>query len=328
MILIGDFNCDCTNTSLRQTQRLNEFLHINDLKQLITSPTRTSQTSSSLIDLIITTSPHLFKRSGTLSNSFSDHYPIYGVMEAKTDRQKHKLITTRKYDQNRVDNFNEDLTRTIATNSFQTANEPGNGTNSRWKNAIFILQELVEKHFPKTTKRIRHKTHPWLDTDTLRLMRKRDKIHKQAVNSNDDQLWAQYRKLRNQSTLILRKQRKQYFKSTLEAKGRDSKAFWKILHTVLPGKTKSQANINKLIVNDTEITECKQLANTLNDYFITVAPNLLQPDHQAEQDYSQHPHNDINISRTPEPQKTSSHFSFRKLTVNEVFTALKTTNPS
>lgn len=159
-------------------------------------------------------------------------------------------------------------------------------------------------------------------------MRKRDKVHKQAINSSDDQLWAQYRKLRNQSTLILRKQRKQYFKSTLETKGRDPKAFWKILHTVLPGKTKSQANINKLTVNDTEITESNQLANTLNDYFITVAPNLLQPDHQTKQEHIQHPNNDIDISRTPELQKTSSHFSFRKLTVNEVFTALKTTNPS
>ena len=85
VILIGDFNCDYLNTSYRQTQRLNEFLSINHLKQLILTPTRITQTSRVLVDLIITTAPNLFNKSGTLSNSFIDHFPIYGVMKGKTN---------------------------------------------------------------------------------------------------------------------------------------------------------------------------------------------------------------------------------------------------
>ena len=96
VILIGDFNCDYLNTSYHQTQRLNEFLNINHLKQLILTPTRITQTSSSLIDLIITTAPNLFNKSGTLSNSFNDHFPTNGVIKGKTNEHKHKLITTRK----------------------------------------------------------------------------------------------------------------------------------------------------------------------------------------------------------------------------------------
>lgn len=107
--LIGDFNCYYLNTSYHLTQRLDEFLYINHLKQLILTPTRITQTRSSLIDLITTTAPNLFNKSGTLSNSFSDHFPTNGVIKGKTNEHKHKLITTRKYDQDRVEAFKKDL---------------------------------------------------------------------------------------------------------------------------------------------------------------------------------------------------------------------------
>ena len=46
--------------------------------------------------------------------------------------------------------------------------------------------------------------------------------------------------------------------------------------------------------------------------FITVAPNLLQHEHQTKESYNN------------EPQEAESHFNFRKLSVDEVFKMLKT----
>ena len=185
MILISDFNCDYLNTSYHQMQRLNEFLNINHLKQLILTATRITQTSSSLIDLIITTTSNLFNKSGTLSNSFSDHFPTAtnGVIKGKTNEQKHKLITTRKYDQDRVEAFKKDLSSKTATSCSQSTND----IHQRWKSTIAAINELVENRFPKSTKRIRRKTlHPWICTDLLRLMRKRDRVHKHAIDSGND----------------------------------------------------------------------------------------------------------------------------------------------
>ena len=51
-----------------------------------------------------------------------------------------------------------------------------------------------------------------------------------------------------------------YFKLTLEEKGREPRAFWKMLNTFLPGKTDSNATIDKLTIDDSELTKpTKQL---------------------------------------------------------------------
>ena len=68
----------------------------------------------------------------------------------------------------------------------------------------------------------------------------------------------------------------------------------------------------KLTIDDSELTEPNQIANAFNNYFATVAPNLLQHEHQTKESYNN------------EPQEAESHFNFRKLSVDEVFKMLKT----
>ena len=75
VIILGDLNCDCLNTSLQQTTRLQEFLMANELEQLIKDPSRVTRSTTSVIDVLITPTPNLFKASGALSTTFSDHYP-------------------------------------------------------------------------------------------------------------------------------------------------------------------------------------------------------------------------------------------------------------
>ena len=80
VIVIGDLNCNLINKSLVQTQQAFEFLEANCLSQLISSPTRHSQTGSMLIDLIITSTPSILSRVGCLENLLSDRSPAFGVI--------------------------------------------------------------------------------------------------------------------------------------------------------------------------------------------------------------------------------------------------------
>jgi len=50
--ILSDLNCDCLKSALHQTERMEEFLMANELRQMITEPTRVSSTSSSLIDVL------------------------------------------------------------------------------------------------------------------------------------------------------------------------------------------------------------------------------------------------------------------------------------
>ncbi len=77
IIIIGDLNCDCLDESAAQTIALKEFLNVYKLTQLIREPTRSTASSESLIDLVITSSPQLFRSTGVLQSGFSDHFPTF-----------------------------------------------------------------------------------------------------------------------------------------------------------------------------------------------------------------------------------------------------------
>ena len=63
--------------------RMGEFLMANVLTQSITEPTRLTSLTCSLIEVLITSTPEL---ASVLSTSFSDHLPIFGVLNVPTVR--------------------------------------------------------------------------------------------------------------------------------------------------------------------------------------------------------------------------------------------------
>ena len=68
----------------------------NTKPQMVTEPTRVTNNSSSLLDVLITSRPDQFKDVAILDITLSDHYPIYGVMNMLGTRHiKHHIITTR-----------------------------------------------------------------------------------------------------------------------------------------------------------------------------------------------------------------------------------------
>ena len=89
------------NNSLSQTRALKDFIEVNQLEQLITEPTRTTETSSTLLDLLITSTPNPFISAKVIKAGISDHFPICGVLFTKSDqvkKPKHRIIETRKVD--------------------------------------------------------------------------------------------------------------------------------------------------------------------------------------------------------------------------------------
>ncbi len=51
---------------------------------------------------------------------------------------------------------------------------------------------------------------PWFNCTLRRLIRKRNRIHKKANTSNNEHMWACFRKIRNEVTTTLRKCKAEY----------------------------------------------------------------------------------------------------------------------
>ena len=216
---------------------------------------------------------------------------------------KHRILTTRTWNDESRKNFINDLKKTPWT--FLEFFDDMEDMYSAWE---CLFKSLIDSHFPIKRKRLRKQTHPWSDNSVLRMMRNRDKAHKKAIRTGLTEDWQKYRRLRNQVTSSNRKNRKAYFKNKLQENRANPKAYWNTLHQVLPSKDRS-TKIEKLLIDGNQVTNKTAIANSLNQYFTTIASTLLayQP--------------------PPEPQpikpSPSELFKFKPLLDSDVYMALR-----
>ena len=83
LYLFGDLNCDLLSHAPNvNTRELSDIFDIYNLTQLITEPTRVTNTSQSLIDLCLTNTPDKVTASSIQSLGISDHSPVYLVRKS------------------------------------------------------------------------------------------------------------------------------------------------------------------------------------------------------------------------------------------------------
>ena len=220
----------------------------------------------------------------------------------------HRILTTRTWNDESRKNFINDLKKTP-----WTFLEFFDDVEDMYSARECLFKSLIDSHFPIKSKRLRKQTHPWLDNSVLRMMRTRDKTHKKAIRTGLTEDWQKYRRLRNQVTSSNRKNRKANFKNKLQENRANPEAYWNTLHQVLPSKYRS-TKIEKLLIDGNQVNNKTAIANSLNQYFTTIASTLLANQPPPE----------------PQPIKPSPSklFKFKPLLDSDVYMALKTINPS
>ena len=98
-IILGDLNCNyLTNSDNSQLTQLKLIGEVYQLTQLIKEPTRVTQISSTLIDIIFTSDPSKIILSGVSHIGISDHSLVYAVCKiAVPTKNTHKYVTTRTF---------------------------------------------------------------------------------------------------------------------------------------------------------------------------------------------------------------------------------------
>ena len=109
-VLLGDLNADMTAfTRNKQKKEFKEFITRHDLTQLITEATRVTETSRTLIDVILVNNAHRFIESGVVPVALSDHYLVYCVLKTGKIKATPKTMEYRSYKNFDNNAFLEDL---------------------------------------------------------------------------------------------------------------------------------------------------------------------------------------------------------------------------
>ena len=278
MVITGDMNFAYVFDENLHSNPLFMIENLFSLTQLIKSPTRVTLTTSTLLDVILSSCPDNHSITGVHKSTFSDHYLIYTNLNISPKLKKHREIRFRNYN-----NFNIEA----CLNDFSTAYSKLsdilkvpmdlNNSNSslmldeywqKWKDTFITISDT---HAPFKTARLKSRRNNWVTSDIVKLMYNRDYLHKKAVKSKDptrsNKTWQLYRKARNFVTLTIKNAKLRYNESMINQYRNKPKELWKHIKRVVP----KESNV---VLNEIS-------PDVFNEYFATigeeVAKNMEHP---------------------------------------------------
>ena len=97
LVITGDLNLDRLQPLSGEGKILYNLEDTHGLTCVITRPTRITNNSQTLIDVILTNKPELFKDCVVFDVGISDHALVYGLMKERNGFDESKVLTVRSY---------------------------------------------------------------------------------------------------------------------------------------------------------------------------------------------------------------------------------------
>lgn len=269
--VMGDLNCNLSASQLDHNScLLTNITNLYGLKQLISEPTRVSESSSTLIDLIFTNSPDRVVCSGVSHVGISDHSLIYVFRKLSIGlhNKGHSTVTYRKFKQFNSMNFRSDIC-SQNWDSINTCNDP-NDMWLAWKN---IFLSVVDKHAPLRIKRVRAFKSPWITPLLKQRMHERDVLKLKAIRSNDSIDWSVYKKCRNSVNIEIGQAKELYYKNAFHENVGNPRMTWSIINELTARKS-NNSHIKEIKNNGTSIVNAQELSDAFNEHFASVGPKL------------------------------------------------------
>ena len=257
--LLGDLNVDYLKKN--DNTNIKEIIKLYGFKQLITKATRVTETTSTLIDCILTTRSDCVYENDVIPTSISDHDMVGFIRKSKRDKIPPRTVRSRMYRNYNHQNMSAEL-RNHDWNPIYAINE----VNTAWKYLKDVLLKTFDKHAPIVQRRVKGQFCPWLNSEIYQFMNDRDKALRKARKTKSTADWKYYRKLRNECTTTIRIAKSIYSKDLLKENANNPKKFWDTIKKIMPTKP------NKTPCENTSNHLDK--ANSLCNFFSKVAFQL------------------------------------------------------
>lgn len=264
IIIMGDFNIDFINCSNNKWLHLIELF---DLKQLVNHPTRITQYSSSIIDHVYSSNPENISECFVAHYAISDHFPVCFTrkVNCKIKKVEHTSTSYRCFK-----TFDEELFLSNLAKEFESFGLSQSDIEedvSRW---YTLLLKQLDRHAPIKTRRVKTKRLPdWFTQDIAHARKLRD-VQKRNHN------WVEYKKYRNITKDLIRKAKTKHFTESV-TNAKDTKLIWQQIRCAQSNSTKStNALPDELNIDNERITNSRDIAYKLNEYFASISKRLNQ----------------------------------------------------
>ena len=265
IVILGDFNIDYKNKMSINYRKLKFFERSNSLDQQISTTTRNTLNSSSLLDIVFTNMKFI-KEAGTLDSFLSDHQPVFLLKKKRKNCEKsEQRFEGRSY---RLYNKQEFINNITSKNwkFFFDASDP----TEAWNEMLNIITEEANRQCPVRSFKIRNTKPSWLTNELIEQMKDRDYFYNKAKNFGHEDDWNIAKFHRNQVNFNVRRAKADYIKDQLRHNEGNSAKFWRTIKQIMPHKKGSIGNAKITIQNEGGVFQDKEAANLMNTYFASL----------------------------------------------------------
>ena len=282
IFIAGDFNFDLLKFSDHQdTANFFNKMTSNLFIPLIIVPTKINTKNDTLIDNIFSNLYNPDAIAGNLTVNISDgHLPSFMITPKSNQNHlpKNHNIYTRDLKNFDRENFLLDLAL-INWDDLIDAND----ANKTFDNLLLEINILVDKYLPlkKISKREFKRTYkPWITDGILNSINRKDKLYNRYIKTknktNKEDLHKEYKTLRNQVNELIGLSKKNYYGKYFTEHSNNIKKVWQGIKEIVNIKSKNYNSPNSIEVGNDIITDSTKICNHFNDYFSSIAENILK----------------------------------------------------
>ena len=273
--ILGDINinllCDKQKIPMG-IKKYREFCALQGLTQIIENATRVTETSSSLLDHILTNSKEeKISQSGILDIGISDHQLIFCTRKTLRPKTGEKTFIKIRYLKNySKDKLLEDLSSCDFPNYSTFAD-----VNEAYSDFVEKMSDVVNKIAPMKEICIKNNTAEWVDEEVLEGIKTRDKLFRKFKKSRSNIDNTNYKKSRNQLQGLIKRKKRNFVSQKLTENISKPRELWKSLKKLgLPNKNGPASKI--CLKTDDEISfDNNENAETFKNFYESLATDLV-----------------------------------------------------
>ena len=214
------------------------------------------------LDHYFTTNPRKLSDVQVITHGASDHKIIFATRYSRCFSRNQRIVKKRSYKNFDTAEFLVAL-RSISWWRIYSCNDVNLAVEMLTEDITKILDTMA----PIKVFQVRTRYAPWISCSTKEWMKLRDEAQRQAGESNLEEDWIKYKRLRNKISNILKTEKKLWQAKKLDEAASDMGKTWRIVKSWLgwaSGGPPTQLSIGGLLI-------CKpyQIAQCMNEYFTT-----------------------------------------------------------
>ena len=275
-ILMGDLNCNLLKLHQSSvSDKLTMVAEEHNLIHLISEPTRITNHSQSLIDVIFTYSSEIFSSAGTSVFTSSDHMMVYGEF-AESSPVHATVSRVRSFKQCNMDNLLSDL-ESAPWQIMELADD----IDEKWESWEKLFFDVVDSHAPLKV-RVKKDQVDWIVAELRSLMRSRNYYRREYHKSRSQDHWNKFKLLCREVNRRTRKAKADHYATNCQDLNKQPRHTWLQLNAALGRKRRKP--VNSLSSGDGALTNTIDIVNRFVSHFSTLSatPNQAQakPRHQ------------------------------------------------